>query len=262
MLDAILGGIGKVGDWMSNSNEKDNDRAMQREIAQKNLEQQREFAQQGIRWKVADAKAAGLHPLAALGAQTSSFSPISVGSTDTTSPGFGDMGQSLGRALEAKTTDAERVSTIAPAMAKVAQTFQLERMNLENEVLKSDIALKRAQLPPPMPGGSIPIPTPGPPRSHDGLALGEDDMKQKQGDAPGQAYSRPFGYRLDHYPGLSDAQSFEDRYGDSEVGSMLKGLVNQIGDHLYTFGPDSRAAGWDSKYGRSRSPTRDWYRQR
>ena len=40
---------------------------------------QREFAQNGIRWKVADAEAAGIHPLAALGAQTTPYQPVSIG---------------------------------------------------------------------------------------------------------------------------------------------------------------------------------------
>lgn len=48
----------------------------------KNAELQKEFAQHGIRWKVADAKAAGLHPLYAVGASTSSAMPITVGSPD------------------------------------------------------------------------------------------------------------------------------------------------------------------------------------
>ena len=49
--------------------------AHQKEMNAKNAALQREFAQSGIQWKVADAKKAGLHPLAALGAQTASASP-------------------------------------------------------------------------------------------------------------------------------------------------------------------------------------------
>lgn len=46
---------------------------------EQNAALQREFAQHGISWKVADAKRAGLHPLAALGTQTASASPSYVG---------------------------------------------------------------------------------------------------------------------------------------------------------------------------------------
>ena len=44
--------------------------------ADKNIKYQKQFAQHGIRWKVEDAKAAGLHPLYALGANTHSFTPV------------------------------------------------------------------------------------------------------------------------------------------------------------------------------------------
>ena len=58
-----------------------------------NVQQQREFAQRGIRWRVADAKAAGIHPLAALGVQTAQYSPISIGT--------GNRYAALGRQLSA-----------------------------------------------------------------------------------------------------------------------------------------------------------------
>jgi hypothetical protein len=88
-------------------------------INQKNAEAdralQREFAQYGVRWKVEDAKAAGLHPLAALGASTSSPSPSYVGASfPTTTPapstdyGLSAFGQSLDRAISSKMTWAER----------------------------------------------------------------------------------------------------------------------------------------------------------
>lgn len=57
-----------------------------------NIQYQKEFAQHGIKWRVQDAIDAGLHPLAALGAQTSSFAPSSVGSDY----GYlGNMGQDM-----------------------------------------------------------------------------------------------------------------------------------------------------------------------
>lgn len=51
--------------------------ANQNAINKENLELQREFAQHGIQWKVNDAISAGIHPLAALGADTMSFTPSS-----------------------------------------------------------------------------------------------------------------------------------------------------------------------------------------
>lgn len=49
----------------------------------------REFAQHGIRWRVADAKAAGLHPLSVLGSNSPSYYP---------SQAVGDMGQAVSQA--------------------------------------------------------------------------------------------------------------------------------------------------------------------
>ena len=71
-------------------------------INQANYEHQKEFAQNGIRWKVADAKAAGLHPLAALGAQTSSYTPSAVVGDSPDFSFLRDIGQDVGRAIDAK----------------------------------------------------------------------------------------------------------------------------------------------------------------
>lgn len=62
---ALLGGA--IG---SKSNQK---------IADQNARLQKEFAQEGISWKVKDAKAAGIHPLYALGASTNAYSPSFIG---------------------------------------------------------------------------------------------------------------------------------------------------------------------------------------
>lgn len=95
--------------------------------ADKNIKMQKQFAQQGIQWKTADAKAAGIHPLAALGAQTTSFSPVQVGTN------FSQAGQDLGRAIGSKTTESTKIDN---TMAKL----QVQRAALENTMLASQIA--------------------------------------------------------------------------------------------------------------------------
>lgn len=90
---SLLGGL-----FGSNSAEKAN---------RANLAAQKEFAQHGIRWRVADAKAAGLHPLYALGAQTPSFSPSFV--QDSMGPALAEAGQSVGRAVAASSTSHEKM---------------------------------------------------------------------------------------------------------------------------------------------------------
>lgn len=74
--------------------------------ARSNEAMQREFAQHGIRWRVEDAKAAGLHPLYALGAQTPQFQPVY--SQDSMGPAVAEAGQQVGRAIRALGTYEER----------------------------------------------------------------------------------------------------------------------------------------------------------
>lgn len=64
------------------------------------LDAQREFAQHGIRWRVEDAKAAGLHPLYALGASTTGPSiPVMESGLGR---GLSEAGQHVGRAVAAQ----------------------------------------------------------------------------------------------------------------------------------------------------------------
>lgn len=127
-LGAIAGLAGKGLDaWISSKN------------AAKNIKYQKQFAQHGISWKVADAKAAGLHPLAALGANTTSFSPVSVGSN------FGEAGQDISRAIQATQNSAERESGAQGMLAKL----QIQRAGLENQILASQLAKMNQPAQPP-----------------------------------------------------------------------------------------------------------------
>ena len=111
------------------------DAKLQREMQERNIHMQTKFAKRGIRWKVHDAKAAGLHPLAALGAQTHSFSPVQIGSTNFQSA-FSQMGQGIGDSLSAMSPTAQSQRQQDKAMAGLA----LERAGLENQLLKTRIA--------------------------------------------------------------------------------------------------------------------------
>lgn len=142
----------------------------QKELNQQEYEHQKEFAQHGIRWKVDDAKAAGLHPLAALGSQGAFYTPsgsLSFGNgTDFTGgkdySWLGDAGQAIGRAIDAKATAKERAK--AEAVNDEANALKLENMRLQNEQIKLDMAsdlakqvaassraVRNTALPPPMP---------------------------------------------------------------------------------------------------------------
>lgn len=135
--DGILGAAGSVIGSIFGKSEAD-----------QNVKMQKQFAQQGIQWKVADAKKAGIHPLYALGAQTHSFAPVQTGISEN----LASAGQSLGRAVDAYRSNSERLD----GFTKASQALLLEKGQLENQLLKQQIASHQATLnqpgtPPPAP---------------------------------------------------------------------------------------------------------------
>lgn len=138
---AVAAGVGFLGNMIGGHQDRQADKGAAqaaREAEARNTEMQREFAQQGVRWKVDDAKAAGIHPLYALGAQTSSFSPVSVGDTRTSSPGqaFRDSGQDISRAIQAtRTADERKLADIQLASARL----DVEGKALDNQIRASQL---------------------------------------------------------------------------------------------------------------------------
>lgn len=125
-------GLGAGGDPNAGLNQQ------QYDLAMKNIALQKEFAQNGIQWRVADAAAAGLSPLAALGASEPSFSPVSaqVFPADTAPRNIGlqtlaNMGQDLLRSKLNASSGADR---------------QLETINLRKAADEADIVHSQAAL--------------------------------------------------------------------------------------------------------------------
>lgn len=119
-------------------------------LHQENL--QKEFAKNGIQWRVDDARAAGLHPLFALGANTTSYQPQSVGSVSTGADGsaeaaMGAMGQIVSRAIYATSDEGQRASRMAE--------LQIDNQLLQNTLLESQIfGMQQSQFGPPLPSNS------------------------------------------------------------------------------------------------------------
>lgn len=113
------------------------------------IENQREFAKSGVRWRVEDAREAGIHPALALGANVPSYTPVGLGSG--MAEGVSNMGQDIGRAIDATRTIGEK----ADAFTLATQSLTLERMGLENQLLQRQIA---GTPPFPMASGDYPVP--------------------------------------------------------------------------------------------------------
>lgn len=126
---------------------------------QRDRDMQLQFAQSGIRWKTDDARAAGIHPLYAMGANTVSYAPSTVGlatpslsaATTQAATGMGNAmaasGQDISRALNATRSGTERLS----AAQSTANALSLENMGLQNELIRSQIAKINSGLNPPFP---------------------------------------------------------------------------------------------------------------
>lgn len=142
----VSGAFNLIGQHQQNiENQKSRDSTER--ANEKNAAMQKEFAQQGLRWKVEDARAAGLHPLAALGAQTHAASPSYIGDPPSDqSSVFRSMGQDFSRAIDATRTSDERFTARMNAL-------QVEHGELENQMLRSQIA-RMGQPNPPFPDGT------------------------------------------------------------------------------------------------------------
>jgi len=175
---ALLGGL--LGD-SRNASEAEKTRGWQNWWNHKNIELQKEFAQNGIRWKMEDAARAGIHPLAALGAQGQSFSPITAGDSGMQPSGMGaavaEMGQSIGRAVSAQSTAAERTES------------KLRLASLEQDVigkqLQNSLLRQQAMVGPGLPSNS------GLPSSLVGAGQGDAYVVEKPLSATHSAKGQP-----------------------------------------------------------------------
>lgn len=135
------GALGAVGSLIGGSINASN--------AREQMETQREFAQNGIRWKVADAKAAGIHPLAALGAQTFSYNPVATGDYGI-SEALGRMGQGVDRAAHAKALAEERALDADLKRAQIANV-NAQTDAVQTQAMASKASLANTAQVPPMP---------------------------------------------------------------------------------------------------------------
>jgi len=116
-----------------------------KKAGKKEYKRQKEFAQNSVAWRVADAERSGIHPLFAMGMQGMNYSPQSIGND------FAAAGQDVGRALSSMSTSSEKADSFTLGIQKLT----LQKLGLENELLAAQIGkLNSPGSPPAMPAGS------------------------------------------------------------------------------------------------------------
>lgn len=103
------------------------------QVAQ-NTALQREFAQKGIQWKTADAKAAGLHPLYAMGANTTPYQSQPI-MDDGLGTGIAKAGAGLGQYLAAKPGKAENKKQQALQVSAALNLSEQQRMLVKAQTM-------------------------------------------------------------------------------------------------------------------------------
>lgn len=144
LFGGIASAVGSIAGGLLGNAAAASSQANAQAINRFNYDAQKEFAQNGIRWRVQDAKAAGLHPLAALGASGASYSPSAVVGGQQDYSWLGDAGQGIGRAIDAKMTQKERMQ--ARLKEDEMWKLQLQNRTLQNQYLETQIAAQKQDM--------------------------------------------------------------------------------------------------------------------
>lgn len=122
--------------------------AAQLQLSREQFDFQKEMAHNGIAWRTQDAINAGIHPVFALGGSMN-FSPVTYNpdSPVNTMGSMHSMGQDLSRAFMSTRGKGEReISEAELTLASAMAGQRVQRGELENELLKAQIASINARL--------------------------------------------------------------------------------------------------------------------
>lgn len=224
---------------------------------ERDRELQREFAQSGIKWRVDDALAAGVHPLFALGGSGASYAPSSVAfasapgaapqvKADASLPAsLSNMGQDLSRAFNATRTAVQRDL----AFSSTVQGLQLSNFQLQNELLSAQIAKLRASTNPPMPSSVGPVPQAAQfedrPRLMTGSTWATDPQWTNAED-----FETRYGEMSDWVFGPQIMwNDYKANYGVQQISPLRRGVENFV-DRIERSGAYNRGAreGWRGHY--------------
>lgn len=193
-----------------------------------------DFANRGIQMRVEDAKKAGIHPLAALGASVSSPGAVHVGATGA-GDGVSQAGQNLGRAISSMSTKEER------AHDEFMRAEARKKAALENKILESQASTVSQTNNPPAPGSANFIPGQG------NSALVVNKPLERTVSQPGRL-AQEAGWRPDVSFSRTDTgltpmvpESLSESLEDDFLGKTMWRIRNQLIPNL-TAGQEGRPA--------------------
>lgn len=134
--DPLIGGAisaaGSIGGSLISSSSA-------RKANKRNLQAQAYMAQRAIRWRVADARKAGVHPLFALGAQTASFTPSVQPVTDGS--GVANAAAHIGDAISRRS--ALKLEKEAAAVASLEAQSRINANNAQADFYRAQAESSR-----------------------------------------------------------------------------------------------------------------------
>lgn len=152
-IGAGISAIGSLAGGLFNSSSAAAQSRKQEAQFDAQMKRQDDYFHNAVAYRVADAKRAGVHPLAALGAQISTPPSVSVGGVSDT--GIGDglsrAGQDIGRAVGSMKREDEKLSAYSDAL----RALTLEKTRAEIDLIRSNISRNLPSVP------AMPISTPG-----------------------------------------------------------------------------------------------------
>ena len=151
-IGGIVGGAANVVGGILGNNSQSSANSANLDFARQQFEYQKELHKNQLQWRAEDAKKAGLHPMAVLGLQSSSFSPVSSNVQANDYSWIGDLGQSAGyAAMKGKDKGQQRE---ALELASRQATLGLRNMELQNEGIELENEYRRFQLQQAIVGGT------------------------------------------------------------------------------------------------------------
>lgn len=228
---AALPAIASIGSGLLNffggQSAQDKAIAAQQQVNEQNWQHSLAMAQNSIQWRAEDAEKAGINKLYAIGAPTMSFAPAQVGAAGVPynamkplADTLHGLGQDVSRAGYAGQSQAAKVAGAEASQRLVSNNLDLQSKGTDNEIKQMQLALLKARY-----ANLTGTPPVGP--------FNVPESNKSEGRPPLMMW----GTRIRTNPNTSNAQAYEDRYGDDGPMSWLYSTGIGLADAYHHFFP-------------------------